>query len=162
MAVCSFMLIEAGVAQEKLYRNEFPLNYVKLLDGPFKHAQDINIHVLLEYDIDRLIAPFWKEAGLPEKAKLYPNWAGLDGHVGGHYLSALAMNYASTGNTECKKRMEYMISELKACQEANDKNHRLGKGVCWWRAQQSTNMEYFAERRFFSLPCSLGSVVQRT
>lgn len=129
MAVCSFMLIEVGVAQEKLYRNEFPLNYVKLLDGPFKHAQDINIHVLLEYDIDRLIAPFRKEAGLPEKAKLYPNWAGLDGHVGGHYLSALAMNYASTGNTECKKRMEYMISELKACQEANDKNHPgWGKG----------------------------------
>jgi DUF1680 family protein len=33
------------------------------------------------------------------------------------------MNYASTGNTECKKRMEYMISELKDCQEANEKNN---------------------------------------
>ncbi len=116
-------------AQDKLYRNEFPLSDVQLLDGPFKHAQDLNIHVLLEYDIDRLIAPFCKEAGLPGKAKLYPNWEGLDGHVGGHYLSALAMNYASTGNTECKKRMEYMISELKDCQEANDKNHPdWGKG----------------------------------
>jgi len=116
-------------AQDKLYPNEFPLGDVKLLDGPFKHAQDLNIHVLLEYDINRLIAPFRKEAGLPEKAKLYPNWAGLDGHVGGHYLSALAMNYASTGNAECKKRMEYMISELKACQEANAKNHPdWGKG----------------------------------
>jgi len=116
-------------AQDKLYPNEFPLGDVKLLDGPFKHAQDLNIHVLLEYDINRLIAPFRKEAGLPEKAKLYPNWAGLDGHVSGHYLSALAMNYASTGNAECKKRMEYMISELKACQEANAKNHPdWGKG----------------------------------
>lgn len=125
----SFLLIQVVVAQEKLYPNEFPLADVKLLNGPFKHAQDLNIHVLLEYDIDRLIAPFRKEAGLPEKAKLYPNWAGLDGHVGGHYLSALAMNYASTGNTECKKRMEYMISELKACQEANNKNHLdWGKG----------------------------------
>lgn len=129
MVVGSFLLTKVAIAQEKLYSNEFPLSDVKLLDGPFKHAQDLNIHVLLEYDIDRLIAPFRKEAGLPEKAKLYPNWAGLDGHVGGHYLSALAMNYASTGNAECKKRMEYMISELKACQEANEKNHPdWGKG----------------------------------
>ncbi|MBK6286028.1 MAG: glycoside hydrolase family 127 protein [Draconibacterium sp.] len=57
---------------------------------------------MLEYDIDRLIAPFRKEAGLPEKAKLYPNWAGLDGHVGGHYLSALAMNYASQAMPNAK------------------------------------------------------------
>jgi DUF1680 family protein len=129
MAVGSYLLTQVAIAQEKLYPNEFPLSDVKLLDGPFKHAQDLNIHVLLEYDIDRLIAPFRKEAGLPEKAKLYPNWAGLDGHVGGHYLSALAMNYASTGNAECKKRMESMISELKACQDANDKNHPdWGKG----------------------------------
>ena len=129
MGVGSFLLTKVAIAQEKLYPNEFPLSDVKLFDGPFKHAQDLNIHVLLEYDTDRLIAPFRKEAGLSEKAKLYPNWAGLDGHVGGHYLSALAMNYASTGNAECKKRMEYMISELKACQETNDKNHPdWGKG----------------------------------
>ena len=106
-------------AQDKLYPNEFPLSDVKLLDGPFKQARDLNIEVLLKYDVDRLVAPYRKEAGLPEKAKCYPNWEGLDGHVGGHYLSALAMNYAATGNAECKKRMDYMISELKACQDAN-------------------------------------------
>jgi hypothetical protein len=107
------------MAQNKLYPNEFPLSDVKLLDGPFKHARDLNIEVLLKYDVDRLLAPYRKEAGLPEKAKCYPNWEGLDGHVGGHYLSALAMNYAATGNAECKKRMDHMIAELKACQEAN-------------------------------------------
>jgi len=108
-----------SIAQDKLYPNEFPLGDVKLLDGPFKHARDLNIEVLLKYDVDRLLAPYRKEAGLPEKAKCYPNWEGLDGHVGGHYLSAMAMNYAATGNTECKKRMDYMISELKVCQVAN-------------------------------------------
>jgi len=36
-----------------------------------------------------LLAPYRKEAGLPEKAKCYPNWDGLDGHIAGHYLSAL-------------------------------------------------------------------------
>src|SRR5512145_2907012 len=106
-------------SQNKLYPNEFPLGDVKLLDGMFKHARDLNIEVLLKYDTDRLIAPFRKEAGLPEKAKYFPNWEGLDGHVGGHYLTAMAMNYAATGNAECKKRMEYMLSELKACQDAN-------------------------------------------
>jgi len=106
-------------AQDKLYPNEFPLKDVTLLDGPFKHARDLNIEVLLKYDVDRLLAPYRKEAGLPEKAKSYPNWDGLDGHVGGHYLSAMAINYAATGNAECKKRMDHMISELKACQDAN-------------------------------------------
>ena len=121
--VVALLLYLNGVAQERLYDNAFPLSDVKLLEGPFKHAQELNLQVLLEYDTDRLIAPFRKEAGLPEKAPLYPNWAGLDGHVGGHYLTALAIHYASTGNAECKKRMLYMIAELMACQEANGKNH---------------------------------------
>ncbi len=110
-------------AQNKLYPNEFPLEDVTLPDGPFKHARDLNIQVLLKYDTDRLLAPYRKEAGLSEKAKCYPNWDGLDGHVAGHYLSAMAMNYAATNNAECKKRMEYMLSELKACQEANAINN---------------------------------------
>jgi DUF1680 family protein len=116
-------------AQSKLYENTFPLSEVLLLDGPFKKAQDLNTKTLLQYDVDRLLAPFRKEAGLPENAKSYSNWDGLDGHVGGHYLSALAMTYASTGNTECKKRMDYMVAELATCQQANNKNDTdWGKG----------------------------------
>ena len=110
-------------AQDRLYHNEFSLNNVLLLDGPFKHARDLNIETLLKYDVDRLLAGYRKEAGLQGKAKSYPNWDGLDGHIAGHYLSAMAMNYAATGNEECKRRMEYMIAELKACQEVNGKNN---------------------------------------
>ena len=106
-------------AQDKLYHDTFPSKDVILLDGPFKHARDLNIQTLLMYNVDRLLAPYRKEAGLPIKAKGFPNWDGLDGHIGGHYLSAMAMNYAATGNKICKKRMEYMIDELKACQDAN-------------------------------------------
>ncbi len=106
-------------AQDKLYTNEFPLGDVTLLDGPFKHARDLNIQVLLSYNVDRLLAPYLKDAGLTPKAASYPNWEGLDGHVGGHYLTALAMNYSATGNAQCKQRMDYMISELKRCQDAN-------------------------------------------
>jgi len=116
---CILLSAYSATAQDKLYRNTFSSADVALLDGPFKHARDLNIQVLLQYDVDRLLAGYRKEAGLPEKALSYPNWDGLDGHVGGHYLSALAMHYASTKNEECKKRMDYVLSELKACQESN-------------------------------------------
>ena len=117
-----------GNAQDKLYADEFPLADVTLLDGPLKHAQDLNVQTLLQYDCDRLLAPYRKEAGLEPKAPAYPNWDGLDGHVGGHYLGAMAMN-AARGDEECRRRMEYMIAELQACADANAKNHPdWGKG----------------------------------
>ena len=115
-------------AQDRLYVNEFPLGDVTLLDGPLKRAHDLNIKTLLQYDCDRLLAPYRKEAGLEPRAKAYPNWDGLDGHVGGHYLTAMAMN-AATGNEECRNRMEYMIAELQLCADANMKNHpEWGRG----------------------------------
>jgi DUF1680 family protein len=124
------MLLTAGSiqAQDRLYCDEFPLGDVTLLDGPLKKARDLNIKTLLQYDCDRLLAPYLKEAGLTPKAKSYPNWDGLDGHVGGHYLTAMAIN-AATGDKACRERMEYFISELQACADANAKNHPdWGKG----------------------------------
>ena len=122
------MTVTVAHAQDKLYANEFPLGDVTLLDGPLKRARDLNITTLLKYDTDRLLAPYLKEAGLTPKAKSFPNWDGLDGHVGGHYLTALAIN-AATGSEECRTRMEYMISELQRCADANQKNHpEWGKG----------------------------------
>ena len=115
-------------AQDKLYADKFPIGDVTLLDGPLKQARDLNIQTLLQYDCDRLLAPYRKEAGLTPKAKTYPNWDGLDGHVGGHYLTAMALN-AATGDEECRQRMEYMISELEECAEAYNRNHpEWGKG----------------------------------
>lgn len=113
------------LAQDKLYCDEFPLSDITLLDGPLKHARDLNVENLKKYDCDRLLAPYRKEAGLEPRKPTYPNWDGLDGHVGGHYLSALAIN-AATGSEECRQRMEYMIGELKICAEANDK-----RGAAW-------------------------------
>ena len=123
LALC-FMTTIAS-AQDKLYSDEFPIGDVVLLDGPLKHARDLNVQTLLKYDCDRMLAPFRKEAGLTPKKPAYPNWDGLDGHVGGHYLTAMAMN-AATGSEECRQRMEYMISELQECADANVKNHPEG------------------------------------
>jgi len=110
------------LAQDKLYPAMFPLGDVKLLDGPFKQRMDLNGKTLLAYDVDRLMQPFLKEAGLTAKGAAFTNWAGLDGHVGGHYLSALAMHYAATGDAQIKTRMDYVIGELKRSQDANGKD----------------------------------------
>ena len=135
-------------AQEKLYHDEFPLGDITLLDGPLKHAQDLNVQTLLKYDVDRLLAPYRKEAGLEPKATPYPNWDGLDGHVGGHYLTAMAM-YAAMGNDECRSRMDYMIGELQLCADANMKNHpEWGKGYVGGMPNSENIWKYFKKGDF--------------
>jgi len=97
-----------------------PLNHVTLLDGPFLHAQQTNKQYLFSLDTEKLLAPFRREAGIPYK-ETYGNWEsiGLDGHMGGHYVSALALLYASTRDKEVLDRLNYVIEELKKCQEKN-------------------------------------------
>jgi DUF1680 family protein len=99
----------------------FPLADVRLLDGPFAKAQEVNRQYIRALEVDRLLAPFRLDAGLPAKAQGYPNWeaTGLQGHTAGHYLTALAQVWASTGDAESKQRLDYMVSELAACQRAN-------------------------------------------
>ena len=105
-----------------------PVNDVRLLDSPFKRAQDADIEYILELDKDRLLAPYLIEAGLQPKAERYTNWEniGLDGHIGGHYLSALSIMYAATGNQECKEKLDYVISELKRCQDQSSDGYVSG------------------------------------
>src|ERR1035437_7323486 len=76
-------------AAEKL--QEFKLSDVKILDGPFLNAQQVDLKYILALDQDRLLPPFLKDAGIKPLKDNYPNWetSGLNGHTGGHYLSAL-------------------------------------------------------------------------
>ncbi len=99
----------------------FPLSDVRLLDGPFLHAQELNRAYLLALDPDRLLAPFRSAAGLEPKAPKYPNWesTGLDGHSAGHVLTALAQMVADTDDAELRRRLDYMIAEFAACQKAS-------------------------------------------
>ncbi|RZJ13501.1 MAG: glycosyl hydrolase [Rubrivivax sp.] len=110
-----FAVSGAGAATQP-----FPLGSVRLLDGPFLEAQSTDLRYLMALDADRLLAPFVREAGLPPRSPSYGNWesSGLDGHMGGHYVSALALMWASTGDPEVKKRLDYVVAELKRCQDA--------------------------------------------
>jgi DUF1680 family protein len=98
----------------------FALNDVRLLDGPFKHATDLNVGVLLKYEPDRLLSKFRSEASLEPKAEPYGGWEGetLAGHSLGHYLSALSMMYLATGDNRFLERVNYIVTELKECQDA--------------------------------------------
>jgi len=97
----------------------FKLSEVELLPGVFSQAQQTDMRYMLSLDADRLLAPYLREAGLSPKKENYPNWenTGLDGHIGGHYLSALSNMYAATSNKQMNQRLDYMLSELKRCQE---------------------------------------------
>jgi len=98
----------------------FNLKDVQLLNGPFKHAMQMDSAYLLSLKPDRLLHRFHQFAGLPVKDSVYRGWEseGLSGHTLGHYLSAVAMMYAATGNMEFKNRINYIIDELERCQQA--------------------------------------------
>jgi len=99
----------------------FPLDQVSVTSGMFKQASETDFNYIQKLNPDRLLAPFLREAGLKPKAKLYTNWenTGLDGHVLGHYLSALSMYYASTKDVKAEELLNNTLSELKSVQEAN-------------------------------------------
>jgi DUF1680 family protein len=99
---------------------EFDLSDVRLLGGPFLHAMKMDERYLLELEPDRLLAPYFKSAGLQPKAPQYGGWEStqLSGAILGHYLSAASMMYAATGNAKLKERIDYIVDELKKCQDA--------------------------------------------
>ena len=136
--------LQQANAQSELYPKHFDLEEVTLLDGPMKTAMELNIQMLLQYDVDRLLTPYVRQSGLADtqdaaspyykwltKHPNFKNWGGdagfdLSGHVGGHYLSALALAYAACHDAELQKvlkeRMDYMLKVMKDCQDQYDNN----------------------------------------
>jgi DUF1680 family protein len=104
-----------------LKAQRFPLKDVRLLDGPFKRGQDLAIEYLMALEPDRLLANFRKQAGLEPKAPHYGGWEsqGVSGHCGGHYISACALAYVSSGDPRMLERVNYMVDEVALCQEAH-------------------------------------------
>ena len=103
-----------------LEAHDFNLADVRLLNGPFKKAMDLDGNYLLHLNPDRLLSWFRKEAGLEPKGEVYGGWEtmGVAGHSLGHYLSACAMMYASTGDARFRDRVNYIVAELELCQKA--------------------------------------------
>ena len=142
-AVSSLASGEAN-AQSILYPQHFDLNEVRITAGPLREAMVTNARMLLDYDADRIMAPFIREAKLDQKSGKYegwllkhpsfPNWGdyswSLEGHIGGHYISALAFGYSAMQNDpelsslskQMYDRMQYCLAIMKDCQEAYNGN----------------------------------------
>ena len=136
------LLPQSSKAQSQLYPQHFDLSEVTLLDGQHKDMLVINAKLLLDYDADRLMTPFIRQAGLSDNSsskyygwvKAHPsfsNWGlsdwSLEGHVGGHYVTALSLAYAALndGSSEqnelrkkLKERLDYCVNIMKDCQDA--------------------------------------------
>ena len=100
----------------------FSLAQVRLLDGPFKRAEESDRKYLLSLEVDRLLHDFRVTAKLPSSAKPLGGWeepkCELRGHSVGHYLSACALMYASTGDVKIKEKADQVVAGLAACQQA--------------------------------------------
>ncbi len=116
------MALPCAAAPIPLKADPFDLGAVRLLDGPFKQAQDIDAKYMLSLDPQRLLHTFRINAHLPTSAQPLGGWEApqceVRGHFVGHYISACAMMYQSTGNEEFKNRVDYMVAELAKCQQA--------------------------------------------
>jgi len=114
------------VAEATARLQPFDIADVELGEGPFLHAQRMTEAYLLQLEPDRMLHNFRVNAGLRPNAPVYggwesePTWADINchGHTLGHYLSACALAYRSTGDRRFKRRIEYIATELAACQEA--------------------------------------------
>lgn len=105
----------------------FPLKNVRLQPGAFSASADADRKYLKTLPPDRLLHTFRLTAGLPSSAEPLGEWEKPDcelrGHfAGGHYLSACALAFASSGDEDLKRNGDVMVAELAKCQA----QHRNG------------------------------------
>jgi DUF1680 family protein len=100
----------------------FPLASVRLAPGIFKEQAEINARYLDSLTVDRLLHSFRLTAGISSSATPYKGWEDptceLRGHfTGGHFLSAVALASATSGNDELKNRGDQVVAGLAQCQK---------------------------------------------
>ncbi|MDF2650243.1 MAG: hypothetical protein K0Q73_6048 [Paenibacillus sp.] len=151
--------------REKTVMRDFPAGHVRLLPGPLKKRFELNKQYMMSLTNENLLRSFYLEAGLwsysgnggttsatttsmdgPEH--WHWGWESptceLRGHIMGHWLSAAARIYAQTGDPLVKAKADYILAELKRCQEAN--------GGKWLAAFPETYMDRIAYGKFVWAP----------
>jgi DUF1680 family protein len=100
----------------------FPLASVRLAPGIFRDEAEINARYLDSLPVDRLLHTFRITSGISSSATPFLGWEDpgceLRGHfTGGHYLSAVALASACSGNTVLKSRGDELVAGLDACRK---------------------------------------------
>lgn len=117
------MVHAAGIPQAPVeVARPLPLSAVRLTGGPLKHAQDLDAAYLLGLEVDRLMAGYRLRAGMESKAKGYGGWDSVEGkqltgHIAGHYLSAVSLMFAATGDEGFKQRADQLVAAMKEVQD---------------------------------------------
>ncbi|WP_244217037.1 glycoside hydrolase family 127 protein [Streptomyces carpinensis] len=96
---------------------------VRLDSSLFTDNRDRVLNFLRAYPADRMLAVFRTNAGLDTRGAQPPGgWETADGnlrgHYAGHFLSALGLAYAGTGDSAFKEKADYMVTALGECQDA--------------------------------------------
>lgn len=105
-----------------------PLSAVRLLPSPYADALQANQAYLMRLSADRFLHNYHRFAGLPTKGAIYGGWESdtIAGEGLGHYLSALSLMYAQTGNAVLKPRIDYIVAELARVQRAQGDGYVAG------------------------------------
>ena len=119
-AVKAFTIDGSGYPEDNL--RPFPLASVRLASGIFREQEEINARYLDSLTVDQLLHSFRMTAGIPSTVSPYGGWeepsCELRGHfAGGHFLSAVALASASSGNTVLQGRGDALVAGLDACQK---------------------------------------------
>jgi uncharacterized protein len=98
-----------------------PLSSVRLTPSIWATAVETNRRYMMSLDPDRLLHNFRWGAGLQPKGAVYGGWEdqSIAGHILGHYMSALALMYAQTGDRAVQDRLRYIVAELAETQKAH-------------------------------------------
>ena len=98
----------------------FPIGDVTLLDSAFSQNMARNTAYLLFLDPDRMLRSFRLNYGVATQAQPLGGWeqpaSQIRGHITGHWLSALALTYASTGNEAALALGQYLVTQLAVLQ----------------------------------------------
>ena len=110
---------EAGVPMKL---EAFDLKHVRLGDGPCMVGQEANRRYLHALDAERMLRNFRITAGLPAPGEPLGGWEAptceVRGHFIGHFLSACALMYCSTGDEKLKAKADAMVADWARCQKA--------------------------------------------
>jgi len=100
----------------------FDSKAVKLKDGMYKQALDLNYRYLLDFNTLQLVYNFRANAGLPNTVEPLTGWENpgseVRGHFTGHFLSALSLMYSATSDEQLKLKADTLIRELGIVQQA--------------------------------------------
>jgi len=98
----------------------FPMPQVRLLPSFWMDMMELNRSFLYSLPNERLAHNFRVTAGMPSDASPIGGWEAPDcelrGHYVGHYLSACALQHASTGDIAIRDKANALVAILAECQ----------------------------------------------